>query len=220
MTDRHEEGRSLIPIGQTLPALLPDRAGGSVMQRMARGALDIAQQYPRATGSKRYRLGGHELCEPDYRQVLLWAERLGMTPEEIIARLSAARAEIGDQETVELRIVEGHIRSLVWDGKELPLDRFEWLPGLAVETLAVEKVMPAWLPEQRLPSIKRLYVQIGLLTTLDLSPVPGLTELHCSGTPLSVLDLSPVPGLTKLYCVYTELTDLRSEEHTSELQSL
>jgi hypothetical protein len=34
-----------------------------------------------------FRIGDYEWCEPDYRQILIWAEETGLKPEEVIARL-------------------------------------------------------------------------------------------------------------------------------------
>src|ERR1700722_19470516 len=34
-----------------------------------------------------HKIGEYEWCEPDYRQILLWADQLSLPPEEIIRRL-------------------------------------------------------------------------------------------------------------------------------------
>ena len=33
-----------------------------------------------------FRVGDYEWCDPDYRQILVWARETGLKPEEVVAR--------------------------------------------------------------------------------------------------------------------------------------
>ncbi len=240
MTAKNDQQRSLVPIGTPLPVTTPDHNQTSILQRMTRGALDLSRQQSRALATKRYQLGEYELCEPDYLQMRLWARRLGMTPEEVLSQLSTLL--IGDEtrDYAELEIADGRIKTLVWDGEQMALDDFEWLPDLAIESLVIEKRMPAWNQEQRLPSLRRLILndckltelnlstvprlkilscEVNQLTELDLSHVPELTELDCQSNLIQTLDLTPVPRLVKLNCGSNKITKLNLTS-TPELTTL
>ena len=79
MTPDNNNDQALIPLDERLPAVPRDQGDGSILQRMARGALEIAQRQAVAV-QVRHKVGDYELAEPDYRQVLLWAERLKRMP--------------------------------------------------------------------------------------------------------------------------------------------
>ena len=51
-----------------------------------------------------------------------------------------------------------------------------------------------------MPRLKVLWCCYNELTTLDLTPVPGLGRLDCSHNELTQLDLTPVQGLRWLNC--------------------
>ena len=76
MTPDNNNDQALIPLGERLPAVPRDQGDGSILQRMARGALEIAQRKAVAA-QVRHRVGDYELAEP---QVLLWAEHLKTMP--------------------------------------------------------------------------------------------------------------------------------------------
>ena len=62
--------------------------GGRILAEMVNGALVLS----RTTGSsaalmRRFRIGEHELCEPDYQQILVWAKALELVAETVIERL-------------------------------------------------------------------------------------------------------------------------------------
>ncbi|SHE85590.1 hypothetical protein, partial [Thermomonas hydrothermalis] len=194
MSDQKKTPQALIPTSSSLPTVAGEQTGGGILQRMTQGALQVWRTR-QALAQPRHRVGEYELCEPDYQQLLLWADRLDLEPEEVLARLSAARAEafLDTEESLCLVVREGHFLQIVWDGQALPLQAFEWLPGLQLETLAVIRAMPRWPAEQKLPSLRRLQVSSLALASLDLTPVPGLTKLDCSENQLTELDLTPVP---------------------------
>ena len=211
-TDEKHAG-SLIPRPNSSLATVDH--GGNVVSRMVEDALAIARRRDLVSVGKRFRIGSFELCEPDYRQLLRWAKALKWSPEVVLdtlASLSYWRRPdeyiILRREEISFRIENGSIRDLVWDGERLPLENFEWEADLGIQTLGILKRMPKWLPTETLGSLRTLDVNGLLLTELDLSPMPGLTELRCRRNQLTELDLSPVPGLKELWCGGNPLTEL------------
>jgi hypothetical protein len=59
-----------------------------------------------------------------------------------------------------------------------------------------------------LPNLTKLCCSGYQLTELDLSNVPALTTLNCSINPLTELDLSNVPALTELWCRDNRLIEI------------
>ena len=51
-------------------------------------ALVLARQKDRALTQPRHWIGAQEFRDADYRQILNWAEALGMTPEVVLKQLS------------------------------------------------------------------------------------------------------------------------------------
>ncbi|MBM4199942.1 MAG: hypothetical protein FJ189_01475, partial [Gammaproteobacteria bacterium] len=108
--------QALVPLDERLPAAPRDQGDGSILQCMARGALEIAQRQAVAA-QVRHWVGDYELAEPDYRQVLLWAERLALAPEEVLERLAYVPCGdslqdflcLDEDEDFELEIKDGHI---------------------------------------------------------------------------------------------------------------
>jgi hypothetical protein len=215
MSDHRKTPHPLVPVSSNLPAARGEQAGASILQRMTQSALQVSRARRERV---RYRVGSYEFCEPDYRQLLLWADRLGLKPEEVLNRLADAGREenlpwycrdfLSPGEHTFLVVRDGRFRQILWDGKALPLEVFEWVPGLQLETLVVTGAMSAWPTEQKLPSLRRLVIRLLGLRSPDLRPVPGLTWLYCGENQLTALDLSPVPGLKVLHCERNELTAL------------
>ena len=203
MTSPHDKTtNSLIPRANT--SLTSIDRGERIVSRMVGEALAFARRQVVQATRRTFKVGDFELYEPDYRQVLRWAVDLDRTPDDVLGQLS----RLGCDEDITLRIENGSIKDLVWDGGLLPIKSFEWEVGLELETLAIFGHSPTWPTSQLLPSLRTLRVAKLGLTELDLSPVPGLTTLWCNENQLTELDLSPVPGLTKLWCHNNQLTEL------------
>src|ERR1035437_9124839 len=49
--------------------------------------LALAKERQSTPIDARFRIGQYEWCEPDYRQILIWAHALKLDPEEVIHRL-------------------------------------------------------------------------------------------------------------------------------------
>jgi hypothetical protein len=146
---------------------------------MVNGALVLS----RTTGSsaalmRRFRIGEHELCEPDYQQILLWAKSLELEPETVIERLPKERNGRYGLGKIDGTVFEnGRIIKLEWDFDLLPIDSFGWVKGLLIQTIDCGDCR---------------------LIELDLSAVPLLTDLGCSDNELTELDIRPLWNLTEL----------------------
>jgi Leucine-rich repeat (LRR) protein len=204
--DKNQFG-ALIPLRNTAPVQV--ERGGRIVSRMVNDALEIARRNSSLSATKLFRrIGTFDLCEPDYRQVIRWADALEWSPEYMLQFLADSQS-IGPE--IALHIENGSIRDLVWDGIRMQLDAFEWEPGLKLQRLSVPWGMPQWSTEATLLTLKTLILYNGHYghdRGLDLSPVPGLMELWCDQSQLTKLDLSPVPGLRKLSCNENRLKEL------------
>jgi hypothetical protein len=186
--------------------------GGRIVAEMVSGALALSREAEAISAGlvPRFKIGEHVFCEPDYQQVLLWAKALKLTPETVIDRL-VNKAEGQFERRKETRFENGRIIKLDWDMRFLPLESFEWVGELVIESIefanATNRPMEGilFLP---LPALRFLKcAQLGLVK-LDLSAVPLLTELRCDSNQLTELDLSAVPRLTELNCGKNRLVKL------------
>ena len=185
----NEDSRSLIrhPSGTPMRAA---NAPGGVLHRMTTGTLQVMRRAQLAvTEEKRFTIGCYEFVGPDYRQILMWAEALNLQPEELVQKLQDQAAEELLTETLSFEVVDGSIRSLVWDLAALPINDFTWVDGLRIERAAI--------------------ITHGAVEWKTLTPrLPNLTVFGCRGLGLHVLDLSFAPGLRKLNCSKNKLTRL------------
>lgn len=76
-------------------------------------------------GAARFSIGDTVLREPDYRQILLWAEALGMAPEAVLTTLADPWARGFDLTE------EGALVNLVWDFERLTPDPHDLVAGAA-----------------------------------------------------------------------------------------
>lgn len=72
MTDHEKTPHSLVPVSTNLPTAAGEQAGGGILKRMTQGALQVLRARQQLA-QPRHRVGEYELCEPDYRQLLLWS---------------------------------------------------------------------------------------------------------------------------------------------------
>ncbi len=197
----------------------PDAAlateAGRVLPEMVGETLTLARREPI------FKIGEYEWCEPDYRQILIWAEDLAMEPEEVIRLLrdesiSSPKQEVGadlDNDLIEQTAFrEGRLASLRWNLALLPVAVFRWVDGLEIEALTI------WTPQEgvnrmlhlqlSLPRLRMLHCgEIGI-EQLDLSRVPQLEEIWCDHNRLTTIDLSKVPLLRVLYCSGNALEEI------------
>lgn len=148
-----------------------------------------------ASDSHTYVIAGIMLRAADYRQIMCWATALEKTPEDIIRILQCTSVQ-----GVGLTVVDGAIKTLVWDGAALPLEDFDWQPGLGLDTLVITRRVPCLKTAHLLPSLRCLKVADCGLSALDLSAFPNLRQLDCRGNQLVQLALDGVPQLEELLC--------------------
>jgi hypothetical protein len=224
---------TLIPhSGSSLSQIRP--RGGQILAEMVNGALALS----RVNGSdtrlaRRFRIGDHELCEPDYQQILLWAKALELEPVTVFERLLKEPKHANEQRH-KTQIINGRMTRLGWDTELLPLNTFEWVDDLAIEAIFFldetdEKILQYIFGEQdhqcrtlnlsSVPYLTELRCSYRKITSLDLSKQSLLTTLDCSASHLTSLDLSTVPLLTTLNCGSNELTSLNLS-HVPQLTTL
>ena len=195
--------------------------GEMVEQTLALGRKEAVAQ------TARFRIGDYALCEPDYRQILLWADALKMEPVTVIGKLVAGE----ETKEVATRFQDGRMLSLSWNLDELPLSDFRCIEGLSVQDLDIRhpslsaacfstflnpkrplSELRAKIEKEskrialRLPSLRRLHLDFA--SELNLSDVPNLTELRCAATLMRGIDLSQVPNLTTIDCGTNQLMKL------------
>lgn len=169
--------------------------------------------YARMDKSDTFNIGEHQFCEPDYRQILLWAEALELEPLTVIERLLSGPDGDGYRDS-HSQFENGRIIKLRWDMTLLPIEHFEWVDGLVIESIIFYSARPPVADEVErslslpLPELLDLSCDSMNLISLDLTAVPKLVELDCGGNELKELDLSAVPRLTKLDCYWNNLAEL------------
>ena len=185
-----------------------------VLSGMVADTLGLATKEQLKPAKARFRIGEYEWCEPDYRQILLWAESLWLEPEQIIKRLlDGERALVPEHFGAETRFVAGRLERINWDFDLLPIQGFEWVEGLKTTHLSFKPQLHRQPLEGKtlsapLPQLTHLACPDLGLIRLDLCRTHELLELVCRGNRLREIDLSVVPKLTKLWCYQTGLSRL------------
>ena len=157
-----------------------------------------------------HRIGEHELYGPDYRLVCAWAEELRLTQEDVLERLTS-------YPYMRSTLVNGKFKELRVDQGFLEISGLPSISGLKIELLEIcdsglvtersEKPLSN-LDLSILPGLTKLICTGNVLTVLDFSVVPNLTSFGCGNNKFTELDLSDVPNLTHLYCWNNKLTKL------------
>ena len=180
---------------------------GRLLSRVVSDALGFARSA--ALQGARFRLGDFEFREPDYRQIEIWAECLGVSADEVLRCLMASSVEV-DNDAYRFRLADGSIEALVFDASH-----FDW-PGGQLNLSSVPRLVTLWCNRTQLtelnlwglPELQALQCVRNQLTELELSGVAGLEELWCYDNQLTWLDLSGVPELQVLGCGDNRLSDL------------
>lgn len=174
--------------------------------------------------TKKFRLGEYEWCEPDYRQILAWADATHQPPGIIIQRLVEMKSSF-----VNGRLVEIH-----WDDGSFPMRKFVFVQGLKLKVFHVlggsrtlgiinSKKMPgvtatdfevSEINLDGLSELEVLAVSSQNLKELNLRHTPKLKRLFCQSNFLVKLDLSLSRELAELWCPSNELTELDLSEAT------
>jgi hypothetical protein len=197
-------GSQLARHGSGVGRILDDMISSTLTTSQKEGAL-----IPRC------RIGDINFCEPDYRQMLLWADELAVTPEEVLQALWNEKDTLFHKlgpsyETFNRTYIqEGRLKRLYWDFGRLPIRRFDWIEDLKFE--AIHFVGDALTRHLTLasPSLLSLHCFRCGFEELDLRSVPALQQLWCSHNQLAKLDLDLTPALEDLDCSSNQLTELQ-----------
>ncbi len=196
--------------------------GGRILSEMVSQAKAEARKVAARSKSieqqNRFKLGEHEFCEPDYQQILQWAQALKMEPLEVVRRLIFKFAKLDAADT---DYKNGRIIGLGWDFFKLPLRSFWLNDDVIVEDLRLSGLQGSnWISRLSSSTLIRLNCSNNHFTALDLSHFPRLNMLDCCYNSLDELDLSHLSQLTELDCDRNNLTklDLSRVTHLTELK--
>lgn len=216
---------SLIPRpSHQLTAPLIDR--NRILDEMVEETLALGRDEAVAR-TARFRIGNYAWCEPDYRQILLWAEALKIEPITVTEKLIAGKSLS--------KIADGRILSLWWDLVELPLSDFRFIKGITIEFLILryfnspeEQLVGSILDPVRYPmrhspvspneglreitlfrpSFRILSCVYCGIQVLTVSGSHELTKLQCAFNKMKKLALFDVPSLSSLSCHNNQLAEL------------
>ena len=198
-----DERRALVVQG---PRSLAEVGAGArnILSSVMSDALTVASAREKALVAARFRVRNYDFCEPDYCQIMIWAEALEIDPEILVQKFEKfCFTYVGFPNAyhrfpkVAFVVEQGAIVSLAWDVTALPLKKFDWVPGLTIRDFAFfgEDAEHRDLLLQ-LPTLRLLIIQGIKLTNLDLSRVPSLTKLWCDKNQLTEL-LTARYGMTR-----------------------
>ncbi len=192
----------------------------SALEKAAPGAKRILSDMVADTLvlTKKFQLGKYEWCEPDYRQILIWANELHKSPEVIIQRLVETKSFFKAG-----RLIEVH-----WDDGSFPIQKFIFARGLQIKMFHVLGgartigIINSWkapgvgaadfevseINLDGLSELEVLAVSSQNLKELNLRHTPKLKRLFCQSNFLTKLDLSLSHELVELWCPSNELTEL------------
>lgn len=178
-----------------------------------------------ALAGRKFRIGEIELHEPDYRQLMAWAEQVKLPPREVLRRLKAGLRWKGR----ETRIENGKFVKLNWDAGILPISEFKIQFPLTITDLSfapihqideggfdLQEELDGVPPEKELPQGYAASNRILKISTVSL---PKLKFLDCSDIGLETLSVERADALECLICAIEKL-DLRPFPNLRELRCL
>src|SRR5438105_4040736 len=119
------QDRSLIP-RPSHELITPSTAGNRILAGMVEETLALGREEA-ATQTAKFRIGEFDLCEPDYRQILIWAKVFNLLPEEVIRSLLDPWKEKWVPEWSEPRLADGRLLNVNWGFNVVPTRYFEWV---------------------------------------------------------------------------------------------
>jgi Leucine-rich repeat (LRR) protein len=224
------ENTDFVLVKRTSSALEKVAPGAKrVLSGMVADALALAKREQSALNPSKFRIGDYDWCEPDYRQIHVWAKAIGIPPEQIIDILKKDTPDTCWAKPAPA-FYEGRLLRLSWDLMKLPLKKFEWVEGLRITHFSLKTLLGV-SDEQRvlndlnlvLPHLTHLgcYGSQGFNRAQGLNPAadawsrilnllstPELKELACIGCGLSDLELSSSKKLQSLTCPFNRLSQL------------
>lgn len=181
----------------------------SILAGMVADVLTLAKPLSVEVMPTLFRVGDYDFCEPDYKQILLWAEALAFKPEVVVGHLQSFMPSEDQNIDFKFDVNAGRMVSLTWDFDKLPISKFVLISGSLLEKIQFigrhEFSPTIFLNSTKLTHLSCTRIS---LTKLDLSNTPNLTDLQCRSNALIELDLSKVPVLTRLGCDNNQLTEL------------
>jgi Leucine Rich Repeat (LRR) protein len=215
-----------------------------ILAGMVADTLALANRDSRAPSAPKFRIGVYELCEPDYLQLMAWAEQVRLTPLEVLRRLKEGLRRKGN----ETRIENGKFTKLNWDAGLLPVSDFQISYALELtelsfppiesidesgpedlEGITAEEDCPQGydysarilrISAVDLPKLRRLDCTCIGLENLAVVLAPALERLDCGWNRLSTLDLCFCPKLKELICVGNRILDHLDLKPVPELVEL
>jgi Leucine-rich repeat (LRR) protein len=180
---------------------------------------------------RKFRVAEYDLCEPDYLQLMAWAEQLKLSPDEVLRRLKSGLKPEGCKTIIE----NGCFIKLHWDPGLLPLSEFQISQKLRLIQLSFTPIegvsdlgaieagvgLTNDLPDGydldarilgitciNLPRLRFLECsQIGL-KAMRIERATFLESFGCWGNSFESIDLKPFPNLKTLNCLSNQLTSL------------
>lgn len=187
--------------------------------------LDLANRGKFAPTQARFRLGDYEWREPDYRQIISWAEQQAVSPEDIINSLLDGEIPSGVPWAGTV-FENGRIKKLNWDFDRMSVPDLTFIDGLHLTHLSVCSSEYAIAVEEAdlesLPHFKLTLADLPLLTHFSSWESPFFDQLLCSGTSVPFESPAPfnpaifAPNLQVLEC--HGYIDVRSLLHLKQLR--
>lgn len=186
--------------------------GGRILDDMVSSTLTTSQKEGALV--PRYRIGNIDFCEPDYRQMLLWAEEMVMTPEEVLLALWDGESNLFTGYTPAYEIFNstyienGRLKCVKWDFARLPIHRFNWIKDLEIEGLDYVGNCSFGVIAPMLPSLIVLRCCNCNLRALEISKLKNLRDLQCGDNCLEEINLENATTLERLWCPRNNISSL------------
>jgi hypothetical protein len=154
---------------------------------------------------ERIQIGDYLFRPPDFRQIMRWAKGLGLDPLDLLSIFQETKRKASDYSEIssaEFEVVDGSIRSLVWDFCLLPCLPTEWEHGLNIRSMTFLGDSPGSLDlsGEHLSKLEELVCSDCDLSSLRLKKLSSLRLLDCSRNKLVKLDLQDANQLEVLIC--------------------
>lgn len=191
---------------------------------MMEEALELAQKKPVSLVPQKFRIGDYEWCKPDYDQIVLWAEQLTLSPDDVIELLRDGEEPSGVK-WAKTVFEGGRIKKLNLDISHF-FGELAFVDGLQITHLSFHSGEYAYVLEnpqecprmEDLPHSKLTHADLPLLThfscwespffdpflcnlclSVPFNPAifaPNLEVLECHG----YIDVRSLPYLKELIC--------------------
>lgn len=175
------------------------RPGGALVSKIA----GEATKYLPSLTKKMHRVSLYEVDDQSYQQLLIWLDQFrDAQPEFTLGDFYDWSSQWGEGVHLELG-TSSSFRDFLY-GAHFDVHFSEGhIVGAKLQSLDL-----SMLNLSHIPNLTELWCSGNQLTELDLSLVPNLTKLWCYDNDLTEIDLSHVPDLTNLSCEDNKLTEI------------